>query len=93
MPKRLSKKRTQRDPNIAAFRVLQRVIDQTETEPPKAKVIPLSTKRKNPAAVALGRKGGQKSAHARMEKISPEERRRIASEAARARWAKRKANG
>jgi hypothetical protein len=38
---------------------------------------------------AMGRKGGKKSAKARMEKIAPEARREIALKAARARWAKK----
>lgn len=95
MPKRLSRKRESEDGTQSAFRVLQRVIDITENEPPKAppkNVVPMR-RRKNPAAVALGRKGGQKSAAGRMEKIAPTERRRIASAAARARWAKEKGNG
>jgi len=46
---------------------------------------PLKSK-KNPAAVSLGRLGGQKSGAARLEKLSPERRREIASKAARARW-------
>jgi hypothetical protein len=41
---------------------------------------------KNPAAVALGRKGGQKYA----ENSTPEARKKQASKAARARWAKQK---
>ena len=57
-------------------------------------VVPIKPRsRKNPAAVALGRRGGIKSAQARMEKINPDERRRIASHAARARWDKTKGNG
>ena len=66
------------------------VVDLT-TRKSKApvEVIPIKS-RKNPAAVALGRKGGLKSARARMEKIPESERRRIASAAARARWAKEK---
>jgi len=40
------------------------------------------------AAVALGRLGGLKGGRARAEKLSPEERRRIAARAARARWGK-----
>lgn len=93
MPKRLSRKRE--DPAQSAFRVLQHVIEQTEGQPPKAdKVVSISSRtRKNPAAVALGRKGGLKSAQGRMEKIPEAERRRIASVAARARWAKEKGNG
>ena len=45
-------------------------------------------KKKNPAAVALGRLGGKKSAKGRMEKISPEQRKEIARNAAKVRWAK-----
>ena len=45
-------------------------------------------KKKNPAAVALGRLGGRKSAEARMKKISPEQRKQIARNAAKARWDK-----
>jgi hypothetical protein len=41
---------------------------------------------KNPAAVALGRLGGAKGGIARAASLSPEDRRRIAAEAAKARW-------
>ncbi|MGC2447436.1 MAG: hypothetical protein WA477_07320 [Candidatus Sulfotelmatobacter sp.] len=44
--------------------------------------------RKNPAAVALGRLGGKKGGPARRDKLTPEQRRKIASDAARARWVK-----
>ena len=74
------------DPNVAAFRVLQHVT--RETEPKASNIVPLKPP-KNQAAVALGRKGGQKSAAARLEKIAPAERRRIASHAARQRWARK----
>jgi hypothetical protein len=37
---------------------------------------------KNPAAVALGRKGGKKSAAGRMEKMTPEQRSEVARIAA-----------
>lgn len=43
---------------------------------------------KNPAAVALGRLGGLKGGRARAEKLSPEQRREIAKNAAKARWGK-----
>jgi len=46
--------------------------------------------KKNPHAAALARLGSKKATKARMEKISPEQRRAIASNAARARWAKSK---
>lgn len=43
---------------------------------------------KDPAAVALGRKGGLKGGRARAESLSPEERKRIAQDAAKKRWRK-----
>lgn len=43
-------------------------------------------KKKNPAAVSLGRKGGLKGGPARAAKLTPEERRRLARAAALARW-------
>jgi hypothetical protein len=44
-------------------------------------------KRKNPAAVLLGRKSGK----ARMKKLTPEKRSEVARQAAAARWAGHKA--
>jgi hypothetical protein len=41
---------------------------------------------KNPAAVALGKLGGQKGGRARAEKLTPEQRRQIARQAAMVRW-------
>lgn len=43
---------------------------------------------KNPAAVALGRLGGQKGGKARAAKLTKEQRSEIARKAARARWTK-----
>ena len=50
-----------------------------------------STTKKDPAAVALGRKGGLKGGHARAANMSPEERSESARKAVLARWAKAKA--
>lgn len=41
---------------------------------------------KDPAAVALGRRGGLKGGKARAEKMTPEQRREAARKAAKARW-------
>lgn len=41
---------------------------------------------KDPAAVSLGRRGGLKGGAARAKKLSAEQRKAIASKAARARW-------
>lgn len=43
-------------------------------------------RQKNPAAVALGRLGGQRGGRARAERLSKDERRDIARRAALARW-------
>ena len=84
MPKRSSK--LPRDPNQLAARIVatstgQEPPAQTETLPP--------AKEKNPAAVALGKLGGMKGGKARAEKLTPEDRARIASQAAKSRWAKK----
>jgi hypothetical protein len=47
---------------------------------------------KDPAAVALGRKGGQKGGKARAEKLSPEERSESARRAVQARWGRKREN-
>jgi hypothetical protein len=75
-------KRKVEDINEAAFRVVR----ESTSEP-----IPITAvkRRKNPAAVALGRLGGKKSSKGRMEKLTPEQRRQLASNAARKRWAKK----
>lgn len=49
----------------------------------------MADKRKNPEAVALGRR----AAIARMKKLTPEQRAKIARNAARARWGNRKKSG
>jgi hypothetical protein len=47
-------------------------------------------RKKNPHAVALGRKGGLKGGKARWSGVSAEQRSEIARRAARARWRKGK---
>jgi hypothetical protein len=74
MPKRSSKPRPEPDTNETAFRVAQ----EATGHKPKRK--------KNPAAVALGRLGGKKGGKARAEKLSPSRRSEIAQKAAQARW-------
>lgn len=48
-------------------------------------------KRKDSGAVELGRRGGKASGRARMKSLTPEQRSELARNAARARWAQRKA--
>ena len=51
----------------------------------------MGKKRKNPAAVALGRKGGKKGGPARAAALTALERSESARKAVLARWAKQKA--
>ena len=60
------------DPNEAAFRGVQALIEQSEG--------------KNPAAVALGRLGGLKGGPALAAKLSAKKRSAIAKNGAQARW-------
>jgi hypothetical protein len=48
----------------------------------------MPAKMKNPAAVALGRKGGKKGGLARAANLTPEQRSESARKAVQARWAK-----
>jgi hypothetical protein len=77
MPKRSRKEK--RDPNVSAFNVLQKMFKEAEAEG------------KDPLAVALGRRGGLKGGRARADKMTEDERRESASNAARARWKRTKA--
>ncbi len=79
MPKRTSKKKTS-DVSLIAHRI----IEQATGEPLTPKKEP--TKKKNPAAVALGRLGGKKGGPARAKKLSSERRKEIAQKAAQTRW-------
>jgi hypothetical protein len=74
MPKRLRKRPI--DPNALAHSILQDVIALTE-QPVK-----------DPAAVALGRKGGKKGGVVRASRMTPGERSEAARKAAAARWNK-----
>ena len=47
---------------------------------------PIPPAEKDPAAVALGRKGGQKGGKARANKLTPKQRTEMARIAAQARW-------
>jgi len=79
MPDR-SRKRP-RDPNELARQIVDEATGEAEPFDPDAG--------KDPAAVALGRKGGRKGGAARAAKMKPEERAESARKAAKARWANR----
>jgi hypothetical protein len=72
MPDRSSR----RDTNTLAFDIVQQATGQKPAE-----------KEKDPAAVALGRKGGLKGGKARAEALSQAKRKAIAKKAAATRWA------
>jgi hypothetical protein len=71
-----------------ALRVVEEAIGGRLAEEKKPIQFSARPKKKNPAAVALGKLGGQKGGRARAAKLSPEERKSIAQRAAKARWAK-----
>jgi hypothetical protein len=78
MPQRSSKAERPRDINKLAKLVVDIATGEREDKPADTS--------KNPAAVALGRLGGQKGGKARAEKLSAKQRSQIAKKAARARW-------
>ena len=78
MPNR-SRKRP-KDPNQLAYLIVALATGEAPPEPEDAR---------DPAAVALGRKGGLKGGKARADKMTPEERAESARKAAAARWAKK----
>ena len=72
-----------------ALRVVEEAIGATlAAEPKKPIQFPAKPKKKNPAAVALGKLGGVKGGKARAAKLSAERKKAIAQHAAQARWAK-----
>lgn len=77
-----TKPKRPRDPNQLAKLIVGIATGEVEDQNPDAG--------KDPAAVTLGRKGGLKGGKARNEALTPEERRAIAADAARARWAGKK---
>ena len=66
------------------------IVEEATSEPEELEAAPKRTPEKDPAAVALGRKGGLRGGRARAEKLSAERRREIAQKAARERWRKAK---
>jgi hypothetical protein len=83
MPDR-SRKRP-RDPNALAKQIVDEATGEAEPFDPDAG--------KDPAAVALGRKGGLKGGKARAAKMTPEQRQEAARKAARARWGRASQEG
>jgi hypothetical protein len=84
MPKRSSKPKRPRDPNQLGKLIVALSLGEAEEAPPP----PAADTGKDPAAVALGRKGGLKGGKARAEALTPAKRRAIAKKAAQKRWGK-----
>ena len=76
MPDRSRKRPT--DPNELA----RQVVDEATGDAPPFD----PDEGKDPAAVALGRKGGLKGGRARMDSLTAEQRRQLGLKGARARW-------
>ena len=74
----MSKPKRPRDANQLAKAIVDLTTGEAQEEDPN--------KGKDPAAVALGRKGGLKGGKARAEKMTAEERTKAAKKAAKARW-------
>lgn len=88
MPKRTGKEKRPTDVNqLARFLVDQSTREQSAGTSNVVQMVPAERK-KNPAAVALGRLGGKKGGRVRAERLTPEQRSQSASKAARTRWAK-----
>jgi hypothetical protein len=90
LPKRSSKKSKPTDISQLARAIVEEATGESlahhalSKEPTKE-----PPRKKNPAAVALGKLGGKKGGLARRDKLSAERRKEIAEQAARARWAKK----
>ena len=74
----MTKPKRPRDPNQLAKLIVDIATGEVEEAKP--------ADGKDPAAVALGRKGGLKGGKARAEKLTPAKRSAIAKKAAKARW-------
>jgi len=87
MPTHSRRKRTvvrlhkHRDVNQLARAVVERIEELAEAHQ--------AAPGKDPIAVALGRRGGLKGGRARMDSMTPEEKRKLGIKAARARWGRR----
>ncbi len=82
MPNR-SRKQKLPDPDSIAFGIVQAISGEPAPEPAAG-----PADGKDPAAVALGRKGGLKGGKARAAKMTKAERSAAAKKAAAARWGK-----
>jgi hypothetical protein len=93
MPKPVKKKRKRTPPrnmNQWARHMVEASAAEPEIEAPAPKPKPRISKELRAYMLKLGKRGGEISGARRMKNLSDEQRREIASKAARAMWAKRK---
>lgn len=76
----MSRRKPPSDPILSAKSILDQVTGEADC---------LKPAEKDPAAVALGRRGGLKGGKARAEALTPEQRKASAQKAAEARWGKK----
>jgi hypothetical protein len=74
------RKKRPRDTNQLAWQIVQEATGQAPPEPPDTR---------NPAAVALSKLGASKGGQARAAKLSDRRKKKIARDAAKARWDKK----
>jgi hypothetical protein len=84
MPDRSRSRKRPRDVNELAAEIVGEAVG--ETEPKEAPREAQADDGKDPAAVALGRRGGLKGGRVRADRMTPEERSEAARRAAQARW-------
>ena len=82
MPKRSSKKKPKEEPLVTSQ--IREAVPRSYTE--EERLAKKERRKKNPAAVALGKLGGKKGGTARAKKLSPKRRKEIAKKAALVRW-------
>jgi hypothetical protein len=73
-----------RNKKLDLSQLAKSIVDEATSDP---KPEPVDTR--DPAAVALGRKGGLKGGRARADKLTAEQRSEIAKRAAQARWGRK----
>jgi hypothetical protein len=89
MPKRTSKKSKPRDISQLARAIVEEATGESLTDESPEVPTKEPPRKKNPAAVAVGKLGGKKGGDACAKKLSPELRKAIAAKAALARRANR----
>ncbi len=83
-----SSKKLPKDANKLAYEIVR--LSTEEPEEPTKEEPPIERSAISKYLAEIGRKGGLKGGKARAEKLDPEQRKKIAKKAAKARWDKEK---